>query len=138
MLIEEMKLPITKEIALAIYISIIFDTHMFRSAKNLSQTFYTCFKIFHHIGVNNIYEQLFCQYDHNSWDQMLKTLNAVQYDSKHQMALIELNYKEFQQSGLSAFQFLDFLELVMKKKSIQVGVLSVEKKPSQFKVSFSE
>ncbi len=136
LLMEEMKLPIHQEVAKAIYISIIFDTHMFRSSKNLSKAFYTCSKLCQQVDVNDIYEKLFCHYDQQTWTQMLNMLNNIKYNSHQNVAIMECSYKHFQQSSLTVFHILDCLDLVMKRKSVLVGFASIETKPGQFKLSF--
>ena len=135
-LIEEMKWSITQEIAWAIYISIIFDTHFFRSSKDLSGAFYTCSKLCRYVDVNDIYEKLFCRYNQETWKQMLNMLNEVQYNKSQNVAFIECDYQSFHKSPLSIFHILDCLDLVMKRQSVLVSFASIEKKPGQFKMSF--
>ena len=135
-LIEEMKTPITKEVAKSLYISIMFDTHMFRSSKNLSQAFYTCSKLCHHVDINEIYNELFCQYDHKNWQDMVSLLNQIQYNKNKKIAFIELSYDQFQKRSLNIFHILDVLDWVMKMKSVLIGFISVEKKPQVYKLSF--
>lgn len=135
-LIEQMGAPITQEIARAIYISIIFDTNMFRSSKNLSGAFYTCSKLCHYVDVNDIYEQLFCRYDQETWSQMLNMLNNVQYNAHQNTVIIECLHDQFKKNSLSIFHILDCLELAMKRQSILAGFACVEKQPGQFKLSF--
>ena len=67
-LFEKMKVSVTPEAARVLYISIIFDTGMFRSSKNLSGAFYTCSKLCGQVDVNQIYEELFCRYDQKAWE----------------------------------------------------------------------
>lgn len=135
-LFEEMKVPITQEIARALYISIIFDTGMFRSSKNLSSAFYTCSKLCHQVDVNQIYEELFCRYDQQAWKGMVQLLNQVQYNKEQTVAFIECDYESFKKLGISVFHILDALDLVMKRKSVLVGFVSVEQNPGQYKLSF--
>ncbi len=135
-LLEEMKIPITKEVARSLYISIMFDTHMFRSSKNLSQAFYTCSKLCHHVDANEIYNELFCQYDHKNWQDIIKLLNQVQYNKDHSVAFIECSYEQFQKNSLSIFHILDILDWVMKVQSVLVGFISIEKKTQLYKLSF--
>ena len=135
-LFEEMKVSVTKEVARALYISIIFDTGMFRSSKNLSGAFYTCSKLCDQVDINQIYEELFCRYDQQAWKGVVHLLNQVQYNKDQTVAFIECNYESFKKLGVSVFHILDALDLVMKQKSVLVGFVSVEKKPGQYKLSF--
>ena len=135
-LFEKMKVSVTIDAARALYISIIFDTGMFRSSKNLSRAFYTCSKLCDQVDVNQIYEELFCRYDQQGWDGMIHLLNRVQYNQNHTTAFIECDYEFFKKSGISVFHILDALDLVMKRKSVKVGFVSVEKKPGEYKLSF--
>lgn len=135
-LFEEMKVPMTRKIARALYISIIFDTGMFRSSKNLSGAFYTCSKLCDQVDVNQIYEELFCRYDQTAWGGVVHLLNRVQYNQEQTVAFIECDYESFKKLGVSVFHILDALDLVMKQKSVLVGFVSVEKNPGQYKLSF--
>ena len=135
-LFEKMKAPVTQEAARALYISIIFDTGMFRSSKNLSGAFYTCSKLCDQVDVNQIYEELFCRYDQKSWDGMIHLLNRVQYNQAQTVAFIECDYESFKKLGTSVFHILDALDFVMKRKSVLVGFVSVEKTSGQYKLSF--
>lgn len=135
-LFEEMKVPVTKEIARALYISIIFDTGMFRSSKKLSGAFYTCSKLCEQVDINQIYEELFCRYDQTAWKGMIHLLNQVQYSADQKVAFIECEYESFKKLGVSIFHILDALDLVMKQKSVLVGFVSIEKNPGQYKLSF--
>ncbi|MDE0151150.1 MAG: DHH family phosphoesterase [Bdellovibrionales bacterium] len=135
-LFEEMKVPVTKEVARALYISIIFDTGMFRSSKNLSGAFYTCSKLCHQVDINQIYEELFCRYDQISWKGMMDLLSQVQYSADQKVAFIECDNDSFKKLGVSVFHILDALDLVMKQKSVLVGFVSIEKSPGQYKLSF--
>ena len=135
-LFEEMKIPVTEEVARALYISIIFDTGMFRSSKNLSKVFYTCSKLCDQVDINQIYEELFCRYDQTAWEGVVHLLNQVQYNEDQTVAFIECDHKSFKELGISVFHILDALDLVMKRKSVLVGFASIEKNPGQYKLSF--
>ena len=134
LLLEEMGIPITKEIARSLYISIIFDTHMFQSSKNLSQAFYACSKLCHHADINDIYSELFCQYSQKNLQEMVALLNQVQY--KKNIAFIECSFKEFKKTSLKVFHILDVLDWIMKVESVAVGFMSIEKNPQSYKLSF--
>ena len=133
LVLEKMNIPITKEIAQALYISIVFDTHMFQSSKNLSQAFYACSELCHHADINEIYNELFCQYTQNNWQDMVALLNQVQY--KKNIAFIECSYEQFKKTSLSVFHIIDVLDWVMKVKSVLVGFASIERKPQSYKLS---
>lgn len=135
LLIEKMGIKITKEIARAIYISIIFDTSMFRSVKDLSKTFYICHKIFSQIEVNNIYDKLFCNYSEQEWNSALDILNKVEYRLDQKIAIIQMNYQKFKQNNLDTFLYLDILDFVMRRSSVKVAVLCLERQPQKFKFS---
>ena len=135
-LFEKMKAPVTQEAARALYISIIFDTGMFRSSKNLSGAFYTCSKLCDQVDVNQIYEELFCRYGQKSWEGVIHLLNQVQYNEDQTIAFIECGHESFRNLGLSVFHILDALDLVMKRKSVLAGFASIEKKPGEYKLSF--
>jgi len=135
-LFEEMGVSMNPEAARALYISIIFDTGMFRSSKNLSDAFYTCSKLCDQVDVNQIYEELFCRYDQTAWEGMIYLLNRVQYNLEQTVAFMECDYELFKKLDISVFHILDALDMVMKRKSVLVGFVSVEKKPSQYKLSF--
>ena len=135
-LFEQMSADLDQKTARALYTSIVFDTHLFRSSKNLSQAFAVCSKLCDRIGPHDIYEKLFCAYDKKAWDQMAVILNqGVQYDRDERVGIIELKFDEWQKSELKIFHLLDCLDIVMKKASIEVGILSVEKNRGQYKVS---
>ena len=134
-LFECMKAPVGAPAAKAIYTSIIFDTHNFRSSKNLSRAFLVCSKLCGQIGSHNIFEKLFCSYSDEEWAGVLKALNNVQYNDAVKTAVIEMNHNEFKKSGLKVFHLLDVLDFVMKREAVEAGVLSVETSPGRHKIS---
>ena len=135
-LLEEIKAPMTKDIARSLYISIIFDTHMFRSSKNLSQSFYTSSKLCQYVDANEIYDELFCQYNQKNWKDSVALLQQVQFNNNQSIAFIECSYDQFQKNSINVFHILDALDWVMKMKSVLIGFVSVEKKPGLYKLSF--
>ena len=134
-LLESAGASIPPEAAKALYISIIFDTHMFRSLKNLSGAFYTCSKLCSQVDINEVYENLFCRLSPKVFEEMLGILGKVQYVFEEKVALIECSYQDLQKKSLNVFHVLDCLDWVMKQKSVLLGIAIVEQKPQQFKLS---
>ena len=87
------------------------------------------------IQVNEIYDNLFCQYNSKDWDNFVYFLNKVQYEKNKQIAFIECSQKEIEERKVGVNQILDCLDLYMKQKSVQVGFALVEKLNGEFKVS---
>lgn len=136
LLLEKIKaLPLDSRTSQALFISIIFDTHFFKSKKNLSQTFYVCSKICKDVQMSEIYENLFCQYDATDWDNLIYLLNKIQYDQSQRIAFIECFDQEVQKRKIRMVQILDCLDLFMKRKSVEVGFTLFETNNGKFKVS---
>ena len=134
-LLKEMGIKMDSKTAGLLYTSIIFDTRMFRSSKNLAKAFEVCSHLCSMAHSNTIYENLFCTYDEKTWKKLLVILQKMKSTADNKIGWLELSYEEFKASELKMFHLLDGLDSMMRIGSLVIGFLSIEKQPNLYKIS---
>ena len=134
-LISEAGWAMDKNIATALYTSIVFDTKCFRSIKNSSLPFKISAELIPHIpDVERIYSHIFKRLTKKNL-YLYSYLNQVEFHCKDRLALLHLKETQLKELGSDIGQACDLLDKTMTVKSVEMAVLIVEKEQEGFKLS---
>ncbi len=126
-LIKELNIPLDKDIARALYASIIFDTQFFRYIRNSAES--------HRIAVElleyekqpmEVSQNIFGNYTVNKLKFLSKVLGSVEYSNNQRSAFLTIKQEDILGHELTYDDSLDVIDMVMNVKSLEVAVLFLE------------
>lgn len=135
-LINELGVTLNAEIARPLYVSVVFDTQMFRYVKSDPRSHLMAAELLkHERAPEDVHRRLFATYTIEKMDFLGRALSRVEYTSNGKVAFVRLSAKDLRESDLDPDEAIDILDLVMNIETVQAGALVREDAPGLFKVS---
>ena len=135
-LLKSLKIPLDKNIATALYTSIVFDTKRFKFVKNSPVPFQITANLIPHIpNVTLIHEKLSKNLSLRNL-KLYDCLKNTKYYCKKKVAVLFLTKKELQQAQSDIGMACNLIDLIMNISHMEMGVLILETGKNQFKLSF--
>lgn len=136
-LIKLLNVPIDKNIAEAIYTSLVFDTQLFRFIRNSPASHLIAAELLEHdISPERIHRSLFGDFTKNKLLFNAKSLNSVEFHSNDQIAFLKFYEKDLESLGLNKDHTKDIIDTIMNIDTIEAALVVREIAPHEFKLSF--
>jgi phosphoesterase RecJ-like protein len=136
-LIKILKIPLDKNIAEAIYTSLVFDTQLFRFIRNSPNTHLIAAELLKHdINPERIHRSLFGDFTKNKLMFNAKSLNSVEFHCNDQIAFMKFFEKDLEALGLNKDHTKDIIDTIMNIDTIEAALVVREINPNEFKLSF--
>jgi phosphoesterase RecJ-like protein len=136
-LIKVLKIPLDKNIAEAIYTSLVFDTQLFRFIRNSPNTHLIAAELLKHdINPERIHRSLFGDFTKNKLMFNAKSLNSVEFHCNDQIAYMKFFEKDLEALGLNKDHTKDIIDTIMNIDTIEAALVVREINPNEFKLSF--
>ena len=129
--------PISKDVALNIYTTIVGDTGSFRYSSTNSEAFIIAAELLG-LGVDPWYvsENLFENHPRERLKLLEKALNTLSFTEDGKIGIIVLTYDDLKDFGDQAYYLTDgFVNFVRGIKGVEMAILAKEKNPGEFKLS---
>lgn len=135
---HEFKLPITKEEAVALYVSLSTDTGSFKYSNTSVRTHQIAAKLIETgIDVDRINEELYATYSLNKIQLYSRLLGKVQTAFSGKVAWVAMGRSDLQGSDATYEDTEGFIDFLKYLKEVKVAFfLSEMEKPNEVKVSF--
>ncbi|MES2963314.1 MAG: bifunctional oligoribonuclease/PAP phosphatase NrnA [Bdellovibrionota bacterium] len=135
-LINELGVTMTAEIARPLYVSVVFDTQLFRYVKSDPRSHLMAADLLkYERQPEDVHRRLFATYTIEKMDFLGRALSRVEYTANGKVAFVRLSAKDLRESGLDPDEAIDILDLVMNIETVQAGALVREDAPGLFKLS---
>ena len=135
-LIADLGIELDPEIARALYVSVVFDTQLFRYVKADPRSHLMAAELLkYERQPEDVHRRLFATYTIEKMDFLGRALSRVEYTANGKVAFIRLTAKDLRESGLDPDEAIDILDLVMNIETVQAGALLREDAPGLFKIS---
>ncbi len=131
-----MKIRMDRDIARAIYTSIVFDSIMFKYVKNPSKTHSICAELLkYETQPKEIHSHLFGTQSFNKINFLSHAFSTVELHFDNKLALFCVKRETLNAYGLSYNEVYDMLELLMNVQEIQCVVMIREESHNSYKIS---
>jgi phosphoesterase RecJ-like protein len=135
-LIRALGIPLTWEIARALYTSITFDTQLFRYIRNSPRSHEIAAELLRlEINPQEIHRHLFGNQTVNKMAFLAKALGQIEYFADGRAALIKIRDADLFHYGLDPDDSRDVVDFVMNIESLEAAVLFREDSPTSYKMS---
>ena len=136
-LIKELNIPLDKDIARALYASIIFDTQFFRYVHNSGESHrITAELLEHEKNPMEVSQNIFGNYTVNKLKFLSKILSQVEYVNHQRFAILTITQKDILDHQLTYDDCLDVIDIVINVQSLEAAILFLEVKgQSCYKIS---
>ena len=135
-LLNRMKIRMDRDIARAIYTSIVFDSLMFKNLKNPSKTHSICSELLkYETQPKDIHANLFGFQSFNKINFLSHALSTVELHFNKKLALFSISIETLKHYGLGYNEVYDMLELLMNVNEIQCVVMIREESSNSYKIS---
>jgi len=136
-LIKLFNVPLDKNIAEAIYTSLVFDTQLFRFIRNSPNTHLIAAELLRHdINPEKIHRALFGDFTKNKLMFNARALNSVEFHCDDQVAFLRFFEKDLNALGLNKDHTKDIIDTIMNIDTIEAALVVREINPNEFKLSF--
>jgi phosphoesterase RecJ-like protein len=136
-LIKLLKVPLDKNIAEALYTSLVFDTQLFKFIRNSSSSHLMAAELLRHdIQPERVHRALFGDFTKSKLMFNAKSLNSVEFHSNDQVAFLKFYEKDLETLGLNKDHTKDIIDTIMNIDTIEAALVVREIKPNEFKLSF--
>ena len=136
-LIKLLKVPLDKNIAEALYTSLVFDTQLFRFIRNSPNTHLIAAELLEHdINPEKIHRSLFGDFTKNKLLFNAKSLNSVEFHANDQVAFLKFYEKDLESLGLNKDHTRDIIDTIMNIDTIEAALVAREIAPNEYKLSF--
>ena len=126
-LIKELDIPLDKNIARALYTSIIFDTQFFRYIRNSGESHrITAELLEYEKQPMEISQNIFGNYTVDKLTFLSKILGEIEYSNDQRCAFLTIKQKDILDHKLTYDDSLDVIDMVMNVQSLEVAVLFLE------------
>lgn len=134
-LLKKLETPLTEDMAVCLFSSIVFDTNLFRYIKNSAKPFAISAELMTKIkNVDVIYESLFKNLTVDTI-RFMSELKNIEYYLENKIAFWHLKEKALKKYNMDVTQVYDLVDMVRDIDTIESTVLIVENKDGSFKLS---
>lgn len=135
-LIQELKIPLNKHIARALYTSIAFDTQLFRYVRNSYRSHEIAAELLRHeTEPSTIHKHLFGNYSAKKLKYLSQVLSTMEFFHNDHFVFLHIHSKDLFALGLDIDDSRDLVDMMMNIESIEVAALIREDEPNTFKMS---
>lgn len=135
-LLQKLGVQMNAEIARALYTAVVFDTQLFRYVKSDPRSHLMAAELLkYEREPEAVHQALFATYTKEKMKFLAQQLGKVEYHAGGRVALLHVNAKDAEASGLDPDEAADVIDLVMNIESVETGALIREDGPHEFKLS---
>ena len=135
-LIRALNIPLTRQIARALYTSITFDTQLYRYIRNSPRSHEIAAELLRlEINPQEIHRSLFGNQTVNKMAFLAKALGQIEYFADGRAALIKIRDADLFHYGLDPDDSRDVVDFVMNIETLEAAVLFREDSPTSYKMS---
>lgn len=128
-LIKELNISLDKNIARALYTSIIFDTQFFRYVHNSGKSHQITAELLEYEkNPMEVSQNIFGNYTVNKLKFLSKILGQVEYVNNQRFALLIIKQKDISDYQLTYDDCLDVIDIVMNVRLLEAAILFLEVK----------
>lgn len=136
-LIEQLKVPLNRDISRAIYTSIAFDTQLFRYVRNSYRSHEIAAQLLRHeTEPALIHKNLFGNFTAQKLKYLSQVLSTMEFSFKDRLVFLHIKSKDLFEKGLDLDDSRDLVDMIMDIESVDVAAVIREDEGSSFKVSF--
>ena len=136
-LIKALKIKMTKDIAEALYVSIVFDTQRFQFIRQSALSHKICEELIPYIKNNEwIYNHLFGITSLGKWNMLAQVIHQTEYYHQKKVAVLEINNLDLNKNKLTIEDACDFLDMTLQIHSIHLSILILRLSKNEYKMSF--
>jgi len=135
-LLKELKVELDREIAQALYTSIVFDTQLFRYVRNSPRSHEIAAELLRHeTEPSEIHKHLFGNFTANKLRFLAEALRDIEFHYDDQLAVLLLRTSHLTRLGLDVDDSRDVIDMLMNIETVETAALFREDAPGQFKMS---
>lgn len=135
-LIQELGIPLDRQISRAIYTSITFDTQLYRFIRNSPTSHLIAAELLKHdIDPEEVHRHLFAHQTVNKMAFLARALAQIEYFCDGRVALLKLRDADILQFQLEPDESRDVIDMIMAIEDLEAAAMFREDAPNEFKVS---
>lgn len=135
-LIQELKIPLDREIARCLYTSITFDTQLYRFIRNSPNSHLIAAELLRYdIDPEEIHRHLFGNQTVSKMAFLAKALGQIEYFGEGRVAVLKLRDADLVQFSLEPDESRDLIDMIMTIETLEAAAIFREDKSHDFKVS---
>ena len=135
-ILKELGVQFNAEIARALYVSVVFDTQMFRYVKGDPRSHLMAAELLRfERDPEEVHRRLFATYTIEKMGFLGRALTQVEYTASGRVAVLRLEAKDLRQHGLDLDEAADVIDLVMNIESVEAAALIREDTEQSCKLS---
>lgn len=136
-LIRALGIELDREIARALYTSVVFDTQLFRYVKSDPKSHLLAAELLRfERAPEEVHQRLFATYTVQKMAFLGRALSQIEYFAGDRLAFVVISPEDFKRSGLERDESGDVIDLVMNVGTIEAAALAREDGPGRYKLSF--
>lgn len=135
-MIQALNIPLSKDMAQAIYTSVAFDTQLFRFVRNSAKSHEIAAETLK-LGVDaaKIHKQMFGNFTANKLKFLSKVLSNIEFYYEDKLGFLHIKTEHLENLGLTAEDSRDLVDTMMNVEAIEVAALIREDEGEKFKLS---
>ena len=136
-LVDKLKIRMDRNIARAIYTSLVFDSYLFRYMNRPSHTHSICAELLkYETEPSEIHDQLFGTDSFRKMNFMGVIFSKVELHFGSKLAIFSVTQDQLKEYGLAYNDMYDILDLVVNVHEVSCVVMLREERPNEYKLSF--
>ncbi len=135
-IIMELQIPMDKDIARALYTSIVFDTQLFRYVRNSTRSHEIAIELLKYENEPaEVHRRLFGNFTAPKLKFIAQALSDVDFFDDERLAILHIKTDELREMGLDIDDSRDLIDMIMNIESVQAAAVFREDSPNEFKLS---
>lgn len=135
-LIKSLKVPLNSAMAQCLYMSIAFDTQLFRFIRKSPRSHQIAAELMHHdFDPTEIHRKLFGEQTPEKLKFLAQALSKIEYLHNQQVAFLTLAYSDFQKFKVDPEASRDVVDMMMNVKGVEMAILFRENSKDLIKIS---
>lgn len=136
-IIKALNIELNKDIAKAIYTSIVFDTQLFRYVRNSPTSHLIAAELLkHEKSPDEVHRFLFANHSIAKIQFLSRAMEKIEYHLDGKIAILRLEKEDLQKHNMSTEDSRDLIDFVMNIDTLIVGVMLRQEAPQEYKLSF--
>lgn len=136
-IIKNLDIPLDSAIAESLYLSIVFDTQLFRYVRRSVSSHQIAIDLLPHIpSPETIHRNLFGGQTPEKISFIAKALGKIDYFVDNKIAFVLIHVKEIEDFGLTPEDTRDVVDKILDIDCVEVAVLVREDSKNRYKISF--
>lgn len=135
-LIQELHVPLNRDIARALYTSIAFDTQLFRYVRNSYRSHEIAAELLRYeTEPSTIHKHLFGNYSAKKLKYLSQVLSTMEFFHNDRLVFLQIRAQDLYALGLDIDDSRDLVDMMMNIESVEIAALIREDEKDTFKVS---